>query len=46
MIMLVELESEQITIPVLQEVLNVISARLGVQTRVQHEAIFTAMHWV
>ncbi len=44
MIMLVELDSERITIPALSVRLNEVGARLGVQVRVQHEAIFTAMH--
>ena len=44
MIMLVEIDTEQIAIATLQEVLNSVGERLGMQVRVQHEAIFTAMH--
>jgi ACT domain-containing protein len=44
MIMLVELDSVQVAIPELAERLNVAGADLGVQVRVQHDAIFTAMH--
>lgn len=44
MIMLVEVDSEQIAIPALSERLSEVGARLGVQVRVQHEEIFTAMH--
>jgi len=44
MIMLVELDSECIAIPQLAEELNAVGARLGVQIRVQHEEIFSAMH--
>jgi len=45
-IMLVELDSAHISIPQLSEKLNVIGEQLGVQVRVQHDAIFTAMHRV
>lgn len=44
MIMLVEIDSDAISIPELSERLNVVGERLGVQVRVQHEAVFTAMH--
>jgi ACT domain-containing protein len=44
MIMLVELDSEIIAIPALAEQMNATGAALGVQVRVQHEEIFTAMH--
>ncbi len=44
MIMLVELDGEHIAIPELSERLNEVGDRLGVQVRVQHEEIFTAMH--
>ena len=44
MIMLVEIDSERIAIPELAEKLNAVGARLGVQVRVQHDAIFSAMH--
>ena len=44
MIMLVELDSEVIAIPELAERLNTVGEELGVQIRVQHEAIFSAMH--
>lgn len=44
MIMLVELDSERIAIPELSERLNVVGAGLGVQVRVQHDALFSAMH--
>jgi ACT domain-containing protein len=46
MIMLVELDGERIAIPALAEKLNAVGERLGVQIRVQHEAVFTAMHRV
>jgi len=46
MIMLVELDGERIAIPALAEQLNAVGARLSVQIRVQHEAVFTAMHRV
>lgn len=44
MIMLVELDGERITIPELSAHLDAVGAALGVQVRVQHEAIFSAMH--
>ena len=44
MIMLTEIDSAIISIPVLQEKLDVIGTELGLQIRVQHEDIFTAMH--
>jgi ACT domain-containing protein len=44
MIMLTEIDSSVISIPVLQEKLDVIGTELGLQIRVQHEDIFTAMH--
>ncbi len=44
MIMLVELDGERIAIPELAEKLNAVGAALGVQIRVQHDAIFAAMH--
>ncbi|MHB0935255.1 MAG: ACT domain-containing protein [Armatimonadota bacterium] len=46
MIMLVELDGESITVPALAEQLDAVGDRLGLQIRVQHEAIFTAMHRV
>ena len=46
MIMLVEIPESGIAIPALAEKLDAVGARLGVQIRVQHEAIFTAMHRV
>ena len=44
MIMLVELDLARSAIPELSETLNAVGARLGVQVRVQHEDVFTAMH--
>jgi ACT domain-containing protein len=44
MIMLVEIDSDVIALPELSERLNAVGERLGVQVRVQHEAVFTAMH--
>jgi ACT domain-containing protein len=44
MIMLVELLDEGLAIPQLQEILDGVGAQLGVQIRVQHDAVFTAMH--
>ncbi len=44
MIMLTEIDSAVISIPDLQEKLDVIGTELGLQIRVQHEDIFTAMH--
>ena len=46
MIMLAELDPEQTAIAALAEKLNAVGERLGVQIRVQHDAIFTAMHRV
>lgn len=46
MIMLVELDSHKISIPALSERLDAAGADLGVQVRVQHEEIFSAMHRV
>ncbi|HEX2952118.1 MAG TPA: ACT domain-containing protein [Armatimonadota bacterium] len=46
MIMLVELDSEIISIPELSERLNAVGESLGLQIRVQHDAIFSAMHRV
>ena len=46
MIMLAELDSERLSIAELAEKLNEVGDRLGVQIRVQHDAIFTAMHRV
>lgn len=44
MIMLVELDAECIAIAELAEKLNTVGEALGVQVRIQHDAIFTAMH--
>lgn len=44
MIMLVELDPARMTIPDLSDKLDAVGARLGVQVRVQHEDVFTAMH--
>jgi len=44
MIMLVDIDSERLAIPELAQQLDVVGERLGVQVRVQHEEIFTAMH--
>jgi ACT domain-containing protein len=44
MIMLVEVDPERHAIPEVAEVMNAVGERIGVQIRVQHEAIFTAMH--
>ena len=46
MIMLVELLAEAPTLPALAEELDEVGQRLGVQVRVQHDAVFTAMHRV
>lgn len=46
MIMLVELDSERIALPELAAHLNGAGTVLGVQVRVQHDDIFTAMHRV
>jgi ACT domain-containing protein len=44
MIMLVELLDEKLSVPQLQEILDEVGGKLGVQIRVQHDAVFTAMH--
>ena len=44
MIMLAELDPERTAIAELAEQLNAVGEKLGVQIRVQHDAIFTAMH--
>jgi ACT domain-containing protein len=44
MIMLVELDSERIAIADLADKLNAVGNTLGLQIRIQHDAIFTAMH--
>ena len=44
MIMLAELDPERLAIADLAEKLNAVGEKLGVQIRVQHDAIFTAMH--
>jgi len=44
MIMLVDLLDEKLAIPRLQEILDGVGAKLGVQIRVQHDAVFSAMH--
>ena len=44
MIMLVELDGERLALPDLSAALDDAGNRLGVQVRVQHEAVFTAMH--
>jgi ACT domain-containing protein len=44
MIMLVELLDADVGLPTLSERLDSVGAELGVQIRVQHEAVFTAMH--
>ena len=46
MIMLAEFDNEKIGIPELAEQLNAVGAEMGLQIRVQHEAIFSAMHRV
>jgi ACT domain-containing protein len=46
MIMLVELDPERHALAEIAEKLNTIGESLGVQIRVQHDAIFTAMHRV
>ena len=46
MIMLAELDPERLAIADLAEKLNAVGEQLGVQIRVQHDAIFTAMHRV
>jgi ACT domain-containing protein len=44
MLMLAELDPERIAIAELAERLNAVGEALGVQIRVQHDAIFSAMH--
>ncbi len=44
MIMLVELLDEKLSIPELASILDAVGTKLGVQIRVQHDAVFTAMH--
>jgi ACT domain-containing protein len=44
MIMLVEPLDESLGLPELSNRLDKVGADLGVQVRVQHEAVFTAMH--
>ncbi len=44
MIMIVELLDDSLTIPQLAKILDDVGAQLGVQIRIQHEAVFTAMH--
>lgn len=46
MIMLVQLPDEQLSLPGLGDTLNAVGTELGVEVRVQHEAIFEAMHRV
>ena len=46
MIMLAEIDNEQIGIPALATKLDAVGEELGLQIRVQHEAIFSAMHRV
>jgi ACT domain-containing protein len=46
MIMLVEMLNETTSLPELAEKLDAVGEELGVQIRVQHDAIFTAMHRV
>lgn len=46
MIMLVELPEDSLALPELAERLQAKGDELGVQVRVQHEAVFTAMHRV
>lgn len=46
MIMLAELDNEILSIPDLSENLHIVGESLGLQIRVQHEEIFTAMHRV
>ncbi len=46
MIMLVEMPAENPSIPALAASLNELGTSLGVEVRVQHEEIFTAMHRV
>lgn len=44
MIMLVELDPERHAIPELSTELHAVGERLGLQIRIQHEGVFTAMH--
>jgi len=44
MIMIVELLDDSLTIPQLAKILDEVGVQLGVQIRVQHEAVFSAMH--
>ena len=44
MIMITELPEEQLALPELAERLQAKGDELGVQVRVQHEAVFSAMH--
>ncbi|MHB9132480.1 MAG: ACT domain-containing protein [Armatimonadota bacterium] len=44
MIMLVEMDDARLSIPELSEKLHAVGEKLGVQVRVQHEEVFTAMH--
>ena len=46
MIMLVEPLEASLSLPELSGRLDVVGEQLGVQVRVQHEAVFTAMHRV
>ena len=46
MIMLAEMPEEGISLQALAERLDVVGEELGVQVRVQHEGIFSAMHRV
>ena len=46
MIMLVEPLDESLSLPELSRRLDAVGEQLGVQVRVQHEAVFTAMHRV
>jgi ACT domain-containing protein len=46
MLMLVDVDPAHTTIPALADHLTVVGDGLGVQIRVQHEDIFTAMHRV
>jgi ACT domain-containing protein len=46
MIMLVEPLDDALSLPELSGRLDAVGERLGVQVRVQHEAVFTAMHRV
>jgi ACT domain-containing protein len=46
MIMLVELLDESLPLPALAKELAEVGQRLGVQVRIQHDAVFAAMHRV